>query len=53
MPVVKFTLSEEGVNVLRDALACLSKFSDEVSLDAKRDQVGHIPSLIPKLVFPG
>lgn len=39
MPVVKFTLSEEGVNVLRDSLACLSKFSDEVSLDAKRDQV--------------
>jgi hypothetical protein len=39
MAVVKFTLSEEGVSVLRDALACLGKFSDEVSLEAKRDRV--------------
>lgn len=39
MPVLKFTLSEEGVSVLRDALSCLGKFSDEVSLEAKKDQV--------------
>ncbi|RYO87713.1 hypothetical protein DL766_005018 [Monosporascus sp. MC13-8B] len=39
MAVVKFTLSEEGVSVLRDALSCLGKFSDEVSLEAKRDQL--------------
>ncbi|KAI1410552.1 Rad9-domain-containing protein [Hypoxylon sp. FL1857] len=37
MAVLNFTLSEEGVNVLRDALACLGKFSDEVSLEAKKD----------------
>ncbi|KAI2637280.1 Rad9-domain-containing protein [Xylaria nigripes] len=37
MAVLKFTLSEDGVNVLRDGLACLSKFSEEVSLEAKRD----------------
>ncbi|RYP10433.1 hypothetical protein DL764_000616 [Monosporascus ibericus] len=39
MAVVKFTISEEGVSVLRDALSCLGKFSDEVSLEAKRDQL--------------
>lgn len=39
MAVLQFTLSEDGVSVLRDALTCLSKFSDEVSLEAKRDRV--------------
>ncbi|KAI0430497.1 Rad9-domain-containing protein [Xylaria sp. FL1042] len=39
MAVVKFTLSEDGVSVLRDAFACLGKFSDEVSLEAKRDRL--------------
>lgn len=39
MAVLQFTLSEDGVSVLRDALACLGKFSDEVSLEAKRDRV--------------
>ncbi|KAH7041472.1 Rad9-domain-containing protein [Microdochium trichocladiopsis] len=37
--VVHFSLSEEGVSALRDALTCLSKFSDEVSLEAKRDRL--------------
>lgn len=39
MAVLKFTLNEEGVNVLRDALTCLGKFSDEVSLEAKKDRL--------------
>ncbi|TGJ88412.1 hypothetical protein E0Z10_g305 [Xylaria hypoxylon] len=39
MAVLKFTLSEDGVSVLRDALICLGKFSDEVSLEAKRDRL--------------
>ncbi|KAK6842382.1 Rad9-domain-containing protein [Apiospora arundinis] len=39
MVLLRFTLSEEGVNALRDALACLNKFSDEVSLEAKRDKL--------------
>ncbi|KAI0468336.1 Rad9-domain-containing protein [Xylaria cf. heliscus] len=39
MPVLRFTLSEDGVGVLRDALACLGKFSDEVSLEAKKDRL--------------
>ncbi|KAI1739928.1 Rad9-domain-containing protein [Xylaria scruposa] len=39
MAVLRFTLSEDGVGVLRDALACLGKFSDEVSLEAKKDRL--------------
>lgn len=39
MAVLKFTLNEEGVNVLREALTCLGKFSDEVALEAKKDRV--------------
>ena len=39
MTLLRFTLSEEGVGILRDALACLNKFSDEVSLEAKKDKV--------------
>ncbi|KAI1758985.1 Rad9-domain-containing protein [Hypoxylon sp. FL1150] len=39
MAVLNFTLSEEGVNALRDALACLGKFSDDVTLEAKQDRI--------------
>ncbi|ORY68503.1 Rad9-domain-containing protein [Pseudomassariella vexata] len=39
MTLLRFTLSEEGVGAFRDALACLNKFSDEVSLEAKRDKL--------------
>ncbi|KAI1096624.1 Rad9-domain-containing protein [Rostrohypoxylon terebratum] len=39
MAVLNFTLSEEGVNALRDALTCLGKFSEEVSLEAKNDRL--------------
>ncbi|KAI1465238.1 Rad9-domain-containing protein [Daldinia caldariorum] len=39
MAVLNFTLSEEGVSRFRDALACLNKFSDEVSLEAKKDKL--------------
>ncbi|KAI0199885.1 Rad9-domain-containing protein [Astrocystis sublimbata] len=39
MAVLKFTLSEDGVGVLRDALTCLGKFSDEISLEAKKDRL--------------
>ena len=40
MPLLQFTLSAEGANALRDALACLSKFNEEVSLEAQKDRVG-------------
>lgn len=39
MAVVSFTLSEEGVTGLRDALNCLNKFSDDVSIEARKDKV--------------
>jgi hypothetical protein len=37
--VLGFTLSEEGVAVLHDALTCMFKFSDDVCLEAKKDKV--------------
>ncbi|KAF4982660.1 hypothetical protein FZEAL_1767 [Fusarium zealandicum] len=37
MSLLNFTLSEEGVAAFRDALICLNKFSDDVSLEARKD----------------
>ncbi|KAH7241038.1 Rad9-domain-containing protein [Fusarium redolens] len=37
MALLSFTLSEEGVSAFRDALICLNKFSDDVSLEARKD----------------
>lgn len=39
MAILSFTLSEEGVSTFRDALICLNKFSDDVSLEARKDSV--------------
>lgn len=39
MAVLSFTLSEEGVAAFRDALICLNKFSDDVSMEARKDSV--------------
>lgn len=39
MAVLSFTLSEEGVAAFRDALICLNKFSDDVSVEARKDSV--------------
>ncbi|KAL5604505.1 hypothetical protein BROUX41_002460 [Berkeleyomyces rouxiae] len=38
MSVLSLTLSEDGVSSLRDALICLNKFHDEVSLEAQKDK---------------
>lgn len=43
MAILSFTLSEEGVSTFRDALICLNKFSDEVSLEARKDSVRSLP----------
>lgn len=40
MALVNFTLSEEGVSAFSDALVCIHKFSDDVSLEVKKDKVG-------------
>jgi cell cycle checkpoint control protein RAD9A len=39
MAILTFTLSEEGVTAFRDALNCLSKFSEDVSIEARKDSV--------------
>lgn len=42
MALVSFTLSEEGVGAFNDALVCIHKFSDDVSLEIKKDKVRHL-----------
>ncbi|KAL2017147.1 hypothetical protein VTK56DRAFT_2569 [Thermocarpiscus australiensis] len=39
MAILNLTLSEEGVAVLHDALACMFKFSDDVCLEARKDKL--------------
>lgn len=49
MSLVNFTLSEEGVGAFNDALACIIKFSEDVSLEFKKDKVRsihHIPHVV-------
>ncbi|CAK7203923.1 hypothetical protein SEUCBS139899_006673 [Sporothrix eucalyptigena] len=38
MVIVSFTLTDEGVASFQNALACILKFSEDVSLDARRDR---------------
>lgn len=55
MVVLNFTLSEEGVAVLHDALACMFKFSDDVCLEARKDKVKYrvfLPHLLPSSCSP-
>lgn len=53
MAVLNFTLSEEGVSAFRDALICLNKFSDDVSLEARKDSVSrHVPSYFEEAPNP-
>lgn len=39
MAIVSFTLTDDGVAAFQNALACILKFSEDVSLDARRDKV--------------
>lgn len=47
MAVLNFTLSEEGVAVFHDALACIVKFSEDVVLEARKDKVRVIETGSP------
>jgi hypothetical protein len=38
-PVVSFTITEEGVTCLREAISCLSKFNEEFCMEARADRV--------------
>ena len=40
MPILRFTLNLEGVVRIHDAVLCLAKFSEIVSLEARKDRVG-------------
>lgn len=42
MPVLSFTLPPEGVVRIHDAILCLAKFSETVSLEAHRKNVGDL-----------
>jgi cell cycle checkpoint control protein RAD9A len=39
MPVVHFTLSESGIAAFQHVLACVMRFSDDVSLEARKDKL--------------
>ncbi|KAK2015545.1 hypothetical protein LZ32DRAFT_526251 [Colletotrichum eremochloae] len=39
MAILNFTLSEDAVAAFRDVLTCMNKFSDDVSLEAKKDKL--------------
>lgn len=47
MAIVDFTLSESGVLAFQNALACVMKFSDDVSLEARRDKVCGLDTSLP------
>ena len=38
---LSFTLKPEGVARLHDVVVCLGKFSESVSIEARRDRVCH------------
>jgi cell cycle checkpoint control protein RAD9A len=39
MAIISLTLSEEGMGIFHDALGCISKFAEEVCLEARKDKV--------------
>lgn len=45
MAVLAFTLSPEAIGKLHDALVCLGKFSEAVSIEAANDKVRDVASL--------
>ncbi len=47
MHTLSFTLTLEGVVRIHDAVLCLAKFSEVVSLEARKDKVRKI-LLVPK-----
>ena len=41
MAVLSFTLSPDSVHRLHDAVLCLAKFDEMLSLDARPEKVGY------------
>ena len=46
MAVLQFTLTEDGVATLREALMFMNKLSEEITIEAKRDQVSRNPVIL-------
>ena len=46
MPVLSFTLLPEALTRIHDAILCLAKFSEVVSLEARPDKVGRMSPLL-------
>ena len=44
MAILSFTLSPEAISKLHDALVCLGKFSETVSIEASKNNVCRILS---------
>lgn len=42
MAILNFTLSPDALSKLHDALVCLGKFSEAVSMEAVHDKVCHV-----------
>lgn len=42
MHTLKFTLTPTGVARVHDALSCLAKFGETVSIEARPDKVGNM-----------
>lgn len=40
MAILSFTINPESLDKLHSALACLSKFSEAVAIEASHDKVG-------------
>jgi cell cycle checkpoint control protein RAD9A len=47
MAIISFTLSEEAMGIFHDALGCISKFAEEVCLEARKDKVRAPKSIVP------
>lgn len=45
MAILNFTLNPESLGKLHDALVCLGKFSEAVSIEASHDKVSEIQYL--------
>lgn len=46
MNTLSFSLTLEGVVRIHDAVSCLAKFSEVVSLEAREDKVRETPSFL-------
>lgn len=51
MHTLSFSLTLEGVVRIHDAVLCLAKFSEVVSLEARTDKVQEIPFCLRRYTY--